>query len=76
MKTDITVKQMTAVYDAVHENITSCDEPKNFGETLDDMFFTYMENGIDGSDAEFRSVVISHYRNMQRLMEELEGLLD
>lgn len=70
-----TLENREKVFEAVYNKIIDRDEPKNHLQTLDNMFDSYIINDLDGRDAEFRALVLYHYRNMAKLMEELDKLL-
>ena len=58
----------------VKEYITAWDEPKNYLETLDMLFDAWIGYPDDFCyTQQYRSTVLSHYRNLQQLMVKLQA---
>jgi len=72
---EVTVAEMTAIYEAVHEHVTCIDEPTNFNNTLEEMFESYIIHGFDGTTEEYRDIVLYHYKNLHGLIKALGEIL-
>lgn len=67
-----TIEQKVAAL--VKEYLTSWDDPKNYAETLDQMFFDWVTFPDVCYTTEYRQTVVNHYRNMKTLLTELQEL--
>lgn len=69
-------QQKAQVAELVNQWVISEDSPERFISTLDEMFDCWvMSDLIDGSSAENRTNVLIHYRNLQKLMSEINGVI-